>query len=211
MLTLGFSMQIPHAFDVENQNKVISANRADCHAHKGRYLCYGCGREVLVAKSKNRKVHFKHYPDEALGCRYGKSQKLHTQAKERVAIVFENALNKRGPMPIMHFETPTGVQTVLPFIFGSIAKLEWPLKDIGRRPDVAILDANNNLVLAIEIKHTHGVNEQKSESFINCWWVEVDARDVMDNDVVLKVRAHGNLPYQYELLGHQNELFGIEV
>ncbi|NOS97992.1 MAG: hypothetical protein HOP25_05920 [Methylotenera sp.] len=201
-------MKIPHAIDVENKIKVIGADRADSQAARGRYLCYGCNREVFLAKSKNRKVHFKHYPDEAAGCRYGKSQKLHTQAKERLAIVFENALKKRGPMPIMQFETPTGIQTVLPFIFGHVAKLEWSLKDIGRRPDVVILDASVNPVLAIEIKHTHGVNDQKSKDFANCWWVEVDARDVMKDDFVLKVRAHGNLPYQYELLGHQNMLFG---
>jgi len=72
---------------------------------------------------------------------------------------------------------------------------------------VVILDASDNPVLVIEIKHTHGVNDQKCKDFVNCWWIEVDAHDVIKNDFVLKVRAHGNLPYQFELLGHQNQLF----
>jgi hypothetical protein len=116
-------MQIPHAIDIDTK-KVINSDRADFRAVRGRYLCFSCNREVLLAKSKNRKVHFKHYPDEAVGCRYSKSQGLHTQAKERVAIIFENALKKLGPMPTMKFETPAGMLSVLPFIAGHVVKRE---------------------------------------------------------------------------------------
>lgn len=206
-LFLARSMNIPHAIDIETQVRIM-AHRAATNAARGRYKCYGCGRDVhVVLKSKYNRVHFKHYPNEATGCSYSKNQDLHTQAKELVVVAFENALNKLGSMPIFQFQTPVGVKTVLPIIFGSVVKREWTLREIGRRPDVTILDANGNLVLAIEIKHKNAVNAQKCKDLIHCWWVEVDAKEVMENEFELKIIAHGNFPYQLELLGHQNELF----
>ncbi|PPC86950.1 MAG: hypothetical protein CTY37_04705 [Methylotenera sp.] len=200
-------MNIPYAIDMETQ-VTIKADRAAVGAGKGRYLCGGCERHVhVVQKSKYNRVHFKHYPNEAIGCNYGKSQDLHTKAKECVADVFENALKHCEPMPLMQFETSSGVILMCPFIAGQVVKREFHLKGAKRRPDVAILDGGGNLVLAIEIKYKNGVNKTKMKDFANCFWIEVDATDVIEDCNVLKIKTHGNLPHKFNVPGQQNVLF----
>jgi hypothetical protein len=199
-------MYIPYAIDSDTR-AIIKSDRAIVATDKRRYLCYGCERPVYLVRSKHKRVHFKHYPKEAIGCSYSKPQALHTKAKERVAVVFENALNKCKPMPILQFETTIGVLTMHPFIVGSLVKRELHMKDIKRRPDVAILDACGNVVLAIEIKHKNGVDEKKGKDLAGYFWIEVDANDVIKNELILKVRAHGNLPCHFNIPGQQNDLF----
>ena len=110
-------------------------------------------------------------------------------------------------MPVFLFKTPEGIQRILPFILGERVVTEWtcPLK--RRRADIAILDRLGDPLLLIEVFHTHAVNGNKRLDLSPYWWIQVSAREVMDTPFQLNILDHGNLPYEFEVLGHQSEMF----
>ncbi len=208
MSNLG--QHIHFAKNIEN-GELVRPDRATKHSSKGLYQCLDsrCERPVYLAISKNGKAHFRHYRGDIDSlCGFSgakKSQELHTQAKHRVALLFENALLRKAPMPTMKFETPDGIHTVLPFLVNCKVIQEWSCG--SRRVDVAIVDENNTPVLLIEINNKHAVDIDKREALKPNWWIEVDAKDVMEKPHSLIVRQHENFPYEYELLGNQSMLF----
>ncbi|HNA87598.1 MAG TPA: hypothetical protein PLB04_18635 [Nitrospira sp.] len=110
-------------------------------------------------------------------------------------------------MPLLVFETPAQVVTVLPFIAGARVVTEWICPLRHRRPDVAVLDRFDEPVLLIEVFHTHTVDRKKRLDLTPYWWIEVGAPDVLKDPLRLVVREHGNFPYDLDVLGHQDELF----
>lgn len=205
-------MKIPQARDLES-GQLVRPDRAEVRALKGRYQCLDpkCNSDLIVAKSKYGNIHFRHHRgiNEKL-CRYSgkhKSDKLHSRAQEHLAIIFEEAFARKCSMPLLRFETPSGIKTVLPFIAGSRVVKEWYCQDIARRPDIAILDSTNNPVFFVEIKHTHAVDVDKRKSLLNYWWIEVEAKEIIKSALELNIHAHGNFPYEFELMGNQGLLF----
>ena len=208
----SISQHIPFARSVKT-GALVKPYQANRQADKGLYECLDpkCKRPVLVSSSKHHRVHFRHYRGD-IGEQCGFSgisrpQNIHTKAKLHVAILFENALLKKAPMPKLRFDTPEGIHHVLPFIVNCKVKKEWDCKAINRRIDIAIVDQDETPVLLIEIKYKHAVNYEKREALKSYWWIEVDAKDILVNPHELIVRTHGNFPYEYELLGNQSSLF----
>lgn len=110
-------------------------------------------------------------------------------------------------MPLMVFNTPSGVRMVLPFIQAQEVVLEWRCPQSGRRVDLALLDQSGCPVLLVEVWHTHAVDDDKRSDLTGYWWVEVEANDVMCDTDKLHIRNHDNLPPQLALVWEQFELF----
>ncbi len=110
-------------------------------------------------------------------------------------------------MPLMVFNTPIGVVTILPFIQAQEVVTEWRCPKSGRRIDLALLDQSGEPVLLIEVWHTHAVDGEKLSDLRSYWWVEVEANDVLADTEKLHIRNHDNLPPQLALAWEQFELF----
>lgn len=200
------------ARDLET-GRLIGADRAERQPKKGRYQCLDnrCGRFLTVAKSKRGKIHFKHFRELgtfACGLGGGKRSRLtHDAAQDLLVAVFAEAIQRRCPMPLLRFHTPSGVREVLPFVLAQTVVKEWTSPDRRRRADVALLDRDEEPVLLIEVFHTHAVDRNKRLDLNPYWWIEVEASDVLGSPFTLNVLGHGNLPYELEILGQQSELF----
>lgn len=207
---VGLSSLIPMARDARD-DKLIKPDRATLRAERGRYICLDpkCHRELTVAVSKYGKVHFRHYRNSGsatclFSCRSSRSQ--HEAAKQLLLVLLGEAIQRRAPMPMFEFNLLSGQKTVIPFLLADEVRAEWNCSDINRRPDIAIL-YKGEPVLFIEIFHTHAVDQFKKLDLDRYWWIEIAAIDVLINPWSLNVRAHGNLPYELEVRGHQEELF----
>lgn len=201
---------IPWGRDVQT-GKLVRAERAIYPPGKGRYRCLDekCGRDLTVARSKQGRQHFRHFRNShAESCVFHDPAKSkHTAAIRLLGIVFSEALQRRTPMPLMVFNTPAGVKTVLPFVNAEHVVKEWTCPQTGRRADLALLDHNGKPVLLVEIWHTHAVCNDKRADLVTYWWIEVEARQVLMDTDMLIIRNHGNLPVQLELAWEQFQLF----
>lgn len=109
-------------------------------------------------------------------------------------------------MPLMVFNTPAGVRTVLPFVQAHEVVMEWRCPLSGRRVDLALLDQSGHPVLLVEVWHTHAVDDDKRSDLAAYWWIEVEAKEILLNPDVLIVRSHGNMPSQLALEWEQLSL-----
>ena len=201
---------IPWGRDMQTE-KLVRAERAIYPPGKGRYRCLDerCGRDLTVAKSKQGRQHFRHFRNSrAISCVFqGPAKSKHSAAIRLLVILFSEALQRRTPMPLMVFNTPTGTKTVLPFMSAEQVVTEWTCPNTGRRADLALLDHNRQPALLVEVWHTHAVCDDKSKDLTSYWWVEVEAKEVLMGTDVLIIRNHGNLPVQLELAWSQLQLF----
>jgi hypothetical protein len=198
------------ARDLET-GRLISADRAIQHPPKGRYQCLAdnCGRFLTVGRSKFGRLHFKHFRDTDLpGCGglWRRRKTLHDAAQDLLQTLFTEAIARRAPVPLFHFQTPAGVVTVLPFILANQVVREWTCPRSGRRADLAIVTEAGAPVLLIEVFHTHAVDGTKRLDLLPYWWIQVGARDVLNTPLQLQILDHGNLPYALDVLGHQGNL-----
>lgn len=204
------SARITWALDIHS-GKLIKADRAEHRPGKGRYRCLDerCSSDLTVARSKQGRQHFRHFRNaHAAGCAFHDLAKGKHEAAQRVlATLFAEALRRRTPMPLMIFNTPAGVRTVLPFVQAHEVVMEWRCPLSGRRVDLALLDQYGQPVLLIEVWHTHAVDGDKRSDLTSYWWIEVEANDVLADTDKLYIRNHDNLPPQLALAWEQFELF----
>jgi hypothetical protein len=206
------SQNIPYAINVETGRR-IKPEEGSTNARKGLYECFNpeCRNHVFVSISKRGRAFFKHYPikNDVIDYKnaHSKSQDTHTRAIELLSHFFINGLERKSPMPLLLFETPHGVQKVLPFLYKCIVKKEFTIEAINKRIDLAIVDENNNPILLIEVNHKHQVPLEKEIALKQFWWIEVNAKEVINNPSNLVVRKHRNFPYEFDLLGAQDILF----
>lgn len=206
--------RITWALDIQ-AGKLVKADRAEHRPGKGRYRCLDerCSRDLTVARSKQGRQHFRHFRNgHSEGCVFHDLAKGKHEAAQRVlATLFAEALRRRTPMPLMVFNTPEGVQTVLPFIQAHEVVMEWRCPMTGRRVDLALLDQSGLPVLLVEVWHTHAVDGEKRNDLTSYWWIEVEANDVLADTDKLLVRNHDNLPPQLALAWEQFELFRLDA
>lgn len=203
--------RITWALDLK-AGKLVRADRAEHRPGKGRYRCLDerCGRDLTVARSKQGRQHFRHFRNRhAEGCAFHDQVKGRHQAAQQVLMtLFAEALRRRTPMPLMVFNTPVGIKMVLPFVQARDVVMEWVCPISGRRVDVALLDADGNPVLLVEVWHTHAVDIEKGKDLGPYWWIEVEANQVLAESDVLIIRNHDNLPAPLALAWEQFQLFG---
>ena len=111
------------------------------------------------------------------------------------------------PMPLFRFSTPCGLHLILPFIRACRVVEEWTCPDSGRRADLALLDGEGTPVLLIEVCHSNAVDVDKRLDLRRHWWIEVDARHVLDDVDTLIIRTHGGLPRMLAVAWEEQSLF----
>ena len=208
----NLSQAIPYAINTQTKRR-IKPEEASAGTCKGHYECHvpDCRKPVFLSISKYGRAHFKHYPEDDIstipGNHHPKSQDIHTRAKLLIKDIFLNGLAKRAPMPRLIFETPHGIEKILPFLTNCSVKNEFNLGTSNRKIDLAIIDNEGIPVLLLEVNHKHPLDIAKIQDLKQYWWIEVDAKDVLQDPTNLIVRRHCNFPYEIELLGVQNILF----
>lgn len=203
---------IPFALDLST-GELVSPDRAIRNPPRGRYQCPHptCHGDVTTASSKHGRRHFRHFrgvlahEEQVSGKK--KSQTIHDRAQFLLHERFTDALAKRRPMPCLEFETPTGIHKVQMFIPGKTVVTEWTCPLTSRRADLAILDYEGEPLLLIEVFHFHAVDKNKRADLSVYWWIEVVANEVIEDTARLKIKAFGNLPDEFRLMGEQGELF----
>lgn len=187
--------------------QVIKVTKASIGAPRGTYECCinECKSPLNVVKSKYGRPYFKHYPNFN-GFKHcpSKSQDRHTKAKLLIRDSIQNALEHRAAMPRLIFQTPNREYEVLPFFSKAIVQCEYKINN--RRIDVAILDNSLNPLLLIEVKDKHAVDPLKEIDLQDHWWIEVNAKEVLECPERLIIQRHKNFSAEYEL-GYQQSLF----
>lgn len=204
--------QITWALDLA-ADTLVRAERAERRPGKGRYRCLDdrCCADLTVARSRLGRQHFRHFRNShATGCAFhnlSKPQTQHKAAQLLLRTLFAEAMMCRIPMPVLVFNTPSGVQQVLPFVHARTVAVEWECPSTGRRADLALLDGGGAPILLIEVLHTHAVTSEKRRDLSGYWWIEVEAKQVLLDARRLIVRSHDNLPEMLALQWEQFELF----
>ena len=203
-------MKIPWAIDMKTGDW-LRADRAVYRGERGRYRCTDkhCDRELTVARSKRGRQHFKHFRNSgAEGCVFGHhGTSVHQTAIRLLAVRFSEAMGGHVPMPLFRFSTPSGLHLILPFIRACRVVEEWVCPNSGRRADLALLDGEGIPVLLIEVCLSNAVDVDKRQDLSRYWWIEVDARHVLDDVDTLMIRTHGGLPRMLAAAWEEQSLF----
>ena len=206
-------MKIPWAIDMK-AGDWLRADRAEYRGERGRYRCTDkhCDRELTVARSKRGRQHFKHFRNSgADGCVFGHhGTSVHQAAIRLLAVRLSEAMAGNVPIPLFLFSTPSGPRLVFPFIRACHVLEEWICPDSGRRADLALLDGEGIPVLLIEVCYSNAVNVDKRQDLSGYWWIEVDARHVLEDLDTLNIRAHGGLPRMLAAVWEERSLFENE-
>lgn len=110
-------------------------------------------------------------------------------------------------MPLFQFSTPSGPRLILPFIRACRVVEEWVCPNSGRRADLALHDGDGMPVLLIEVCFSNAVNKDKRQDLNGYWWIEVEARHVLEDVDTLNIRAHGGLPRMLAATWEEQSLF----
>jgi hypothetical protein len=196
--------------------RLVRADRAEPRPGRGRYQCLdpNCRRDLTIAKSKYGRLYFRHFRDQhAEGCAFNthkRTKSRHDAAQALLCTVLREALACRTAMPHLQFMTLYGLRTAIPILLGKSVEMEWTCPATGRRADIAVLDTEGEAVFLVEIFHSHAVDGNKRKDLGRYWWVEISADEFLDAPEILNVLASGNLPYAFEILGRQADLFEFD-
>lgn len=197
--------------------------KADTARHlppEGTYQCLdpNCGGDLNVCRWPNRpgQFYFRHRTASAsAACGFHSSnertQRRHEAAKHLLAVVLNEAIQHREPMPLLEFHVAGATRHVLPFIGAKRVVPEWECRRTGKRADIALLDGLDEPVLLIEVFHTHAVDRHKKKAYSDYWWIEVEANAIIANHGCLPVIHSGNLPYVFAPQTQQRTLPGMPV
>ncbi len=174
------TLRIPYALlDVQHVLPHEARSRVD-------YVCPECGGIVRARAggigSRNRR-HFYHSPLPA-GKYCGRNEgELHNVAKHIILDVIWQWLNGLTDSPIIVrscVQCRRAIEIALAEHQVRQAVLEYPLA--GRRADVALLDGEGRIRLAVEVRDSHVVDEAKRNDWkqASIAWVELDVRQVLE-------------------------------
>jgi len=96
---------------------------------------------------------------------------------------------------------------VFPFIRACRVFEEWGCPSSGRRADLALLDGEGTPVLLIEVCYSNAVDIAKRQDLSGYWWIEVEARHVLEEVDTLSIQAHGGLPRMLAAAWDEQSLF----
>lgn len=189
--------------------------KSAAHIHLSRDLQTGRLIQADRAERRPGRLYFRHFRGgSSKGCTFAQrqnSRSRHAAAQNLLCTVLREALARRTAMPYLQFMTPHGIRTAIPLIIAQTVKTEWTCPNTGRRADIAVLDANGEPVVLIEVFHSHAVDGNKRKDLGCYWWIEIGADEFLKKPEVLNVLASGNLPYAFEILGHQADLFECQM
>ena len=138
---------------LDSEGKLVNAE----NAVKGQqYSCPVCKEQLSLCKKGNgpnaRRDHFKHRPDSH--CPGPSESDIHKLAKEGIYNILHCAIEKHQALPIAWTCPDCGMDFRVNLL--KKAKSVEKEKDLGTsRPDIALLDENGNVIVAVEIVFTH--------------------------------------------------------
>ncbi len=159
-----------------------------------RYVCPACGDRLTYRAGQIISANFAHRG--GTGCTAESA--LHAAAKLLVAESVRAWLAGSGPRPVVRRSCSCGLIKDDPIRGGVVGvTLEHRLRagDNDLVADVALLDAAGGIRLLVEILVGHEVDPDKRKALAaeSIPWIELEAETVVDEAVVWKPRATGNV------------------
>lgn len=150
------------------------------------HICPACGNTVRPRVGETRRAHFAHATRSDCWAPTPEGRR-HLEAKHHLYAEL-CALDGRGRLKLglpvgcgedgTRGARPGGCATTARLTFGGweLVREEKRDKLTTRRPDLKLVDATGNTLLAIEIVHTNAVDERKAAEFFGAGvpWLEVD-------------------------------------
>lgn len=160
----------------------------------GPFACPECDGEVVWRAGPEVRRHFAHTPDSPCALVQTGESWWHRSAKKRVAQVVSDWL-ERGEdepkvEPVLCGHCAAREITATPLgdlALGVVAvRTEARFDGLSVIPDVALLDAEGEMVLAVELVRTHAMEEAKMAAYraAGIEWLEIDATRVLDGGPV---------------------------
>lgn len=148
---------------LDSNGMLVNAEKAE----KGQqYTCPTCHEYLSLCKKGSgpnaRRDHFKHKPGSH--CSGPSESDIHILAKEGIYNIIRSAIDKHQDIPI----TWTCPECGMDFSANLLrkAKAVEMEKNLGTsRPDIAMLDGNGNVIVAIEIVYTHEPTDNTSKFY----------------------------------------------
>lgn len=176
------SSATPYA--INREQRLIHARTAPRDAH---YSCPRCGDEVILRRGKIKIAHFAHKAESACT-----SETIaHKTAKLLICQAFSDWKSGNGQELI--------VEVGCNFHQYCNNTVKYPIRDkvtaahieylIGSHRADVMFTKGDNPVLAIEVKVSHAVDEQKAKT-LPVYFIEVDAEDVINDPLVLQDIRH---------------------
>lgn len=195
--------------------------KADTARHlppEGTYQCLdpNCGGDLNVCQWPRRpgRLYFRHRTATAsANCGFhsgnARTQRRHDAALHLLAVVLNEAIHRREPMPLLEFQVAGATRQVLPLLNAKSVVSEWVCRRTGKRADIALLDRHDDPILLIEVFHTHAVDRIKARAYSDYWWIEVEANAIIADYERLPVIHCGNMPYVFSPETQQRHLPGM--
>jgi len=146
-------------------------------------ICPECRKPLFLKTGKVRRWHFSHYSEtDERGCSFGGEGQIHITAKHSVFIAVKEGIRDLRQRPQIRSVCATCGGDVWQPMPRRICNCdtEGRVPGSGRKLDVALLDADGALVAGVEIFNTHRVGAEKEEELKGIPWMELDAREVIE-------------------------------
>lgn len=161
---------------LDSNGKIISIG----HARKGEdYRCPVCEQTMTYCKKGDgphaRTDHFKH--NSKTNCKGGGESEIHRIAKERIHNILLSEIEKHRDFDIS-WTCPECDMDFKANLLKRAAKVEMEHDLDTARPDVALLDAKGNTIVAIEVVFTHDIDSNTLRFYDN------------NNIVVIRIVIH---------------------
>jgi len=162
-------------FAIDEFNRVVSPKEAD---RDKKYFCPSCKEELILRRGKVKKAHFAHKSNNC-----SQESVIHKLAKLLIIQKIATWKSGKAPSPIIQRKCPkcgTIKEQKLPDKVEKAIE-EKRLKN-GFIVDVGII-SNGDIVAAIEVKVTHGVDENKIKN-IDIPFIEVIGEEIIENPMI---------------------------
>jgi len=192
--------EILHIIALDQDNSIINAN----DALKGKfYICPSCKSELILKKSGNtgvgsKRPHFAH-KSKTVNC--SPESVLHYSFKKMLLEIIEQNIKNKIPMNILTIECNSCHNKFSLNILGNCldVKDEYDMKIC--RPDIALIEKNENVYAVFEIVVTHKPEENVIRYYQNnnimLFQIDLDSENDLDNiyetlNKKIKVKAWPN-------------------
>lgn len=159
------------SFAVINGTKVFASSMVGVHPDdRPKALCHECGKGVHWKAGKEVTPHLAHEPD-SLCALTNPETAAHQEAKSAL----QEALLNRSTLVITHTCKVCHMRSITREWIAGWSDVLMEFRVNSRRPDVVMVDANVDVIAAIEVKHSHAVDEKKAADLAASGvpWIEV--------------------------------------
>lgn len=159
------------SFAVINGTKVFASSMVGVHPdNRPKAICHECGKGVHWKAGKEVTPHLAHEPD-SLCALTNPETAAHQEAKSAL----QEALLNRSTLVITHTCKVCHMRSITREWMSGWSDVLMEFRVNSRRPDVVMVDGNVDVIAAIEVKHSHAVDEKKAADLAASGvpWIEV--------------------------------------